>query len=81
MKSTESNFDIYTMEDIYQSSTHCSKINLECALKCNNFSGKHANGYMFETNCSSIEQRYKKLGYGLQKKVGKNNHTFPMCDK
>ena len=35
---------------------------------------------MFETNCSSIEHRYKKLGDGYNRKRGKNKYTCPMFD-
>ena len=38
------------------------------------------NGLIFETNWSSIEQRFKKLGYGLLSKIGKIEHTFPIFD-
>ena len=77
----ESNCDIYTMDYISQSPIHCSKVNIKCVLKCTNFSGKQANGYIFETNCSSIENQYKKLGDGFNKKGGKNKYTCPMFDK
>ena len=53
---------------ISQSLIHCSKENLKCVLKCTKFPGKQPNGYMFKTNCSSIEHRYKKLGDGFNKK-------------
>ena len=59
------------MDYIYQSSSHCSKGNLECVLKCTKFTGKQANGYMVETNCSSIEHIYKKLGDDFNKKGGR----------
>ena len=36
---------------------------------------------MFETNCSSIEHRYNKLGDGFNKKRGENKHTCPMFNK
>ena len=54
---------------IYQSPIDCSKGNLKCVLKCTKLPGKQANGYMFDTNGSSIEQRYKKLGYGFKEGV------------
>ena len=38
--------------------------NHEYILKCTKFTGKQANGYMFETNCSSIKQQYNKFGDG-----------------
>ena len=40
------------MDYISKSPTHGSKENLECVLKCTKFTGKHANGYMFETKFS-----------------------------
>ena len=69
------------MDYISQTPTHCSKGNLKCVIKCTKFPGKQANGYMFETNCSSIEIQYKKLCDGFNKKSGKNKRTFPMSDK
>ena len=53
---------------ISQSPTHISKINIECVLKCTKFPGEQVNGYMFETNCSSIKHQYRKVGYGFNKK-------------
>ena len=41
---------------------------------------KQANGYIFETNWSSIEHQYKKLGDGFNKKMRNNKHTCPMFD-
>ena len=61
------------MDYISQSPTHCSKSNIECVLKCTKFSGKQVNGYMFDTNCSSIKQQYMKLGDGFPKKGGRIN--------
>ena len=61
-KIKESKYDIYTMDYISQSPIHCSKGNLKCVLKGTKFPVKQANGYMFKTNCSSIEHQYKKLG-------------------
>ena len=43
-------------------------------------SSKKTNGLIFETNCSSIEQRFKKLGDDLLSKIGKNKHTLPIFD-
>ena len=43
-------------------------------------SSKTINGLIFKTNCSSIEQRFKKLGDGLLSKIGKNKHKFPIFD-
>ena len=58
------------MDYISQSRIHCSKENIKCVLKCTKFPGKQANCYMFKTNYSSIELRYKKLGDGFNKKKG-----------
>ena len=35
---------------------------------------------MFETNCSSVEHQYKKLGDSFNKKRGKNKYTCPIFD-
>ena len=43
-------------------------------------SWKKNNGLIFKINCSSIEHRFKKLGDGLLKKIGKNKHKFPIFD-
>ena len=43
-------------------------------------STKKINCLIFKTNCSSIEQRFKKLGDGLLKQIGKNKHKFPIFD-
>ena len=66
------------MDYISQSPIHCSKVNIECVLKFTKFPGKQANGYIFKTNCSSIEHRYKKVGNGFNKKRGNNKYTRPM---
>ena len=58
------------MEYISQSLTHCSKGNLQCVLQCTEFCNKQNNGLIFQKNCSSIRQRYMKLGDGLQRKRG-----------
>ena len=76
----ESTCDIYTMDYISQSPTHCSKYNLQCVLQCTKFTHKQNNGLIFQKNWSSIKQRYMKLGDGLQKKRSKNNLTCPMFD-
>ena len=68
------------MDYISQSPTHCSKGNIQCVLQCTKFHHKKSNGLIFETNCSSIKQRFMKLEYGLQRKRGKNKHTCPMFD-
>ena len=51
------------MDYISQSPTYCPKGNLESVLQCTKFPQKQVNGYMVKTNCSSIKQRYIKLGY------------------
>ena len=76
----ESTCDLYTMDYISQSPTHCSKGNLQCVLQCTKFPDKQNNGLIFQTNCSSIKQQYMKLGDSLQKQMGKNKHTCPMFD-
>ena len=50
-----------------------------CSSVHQSSSGKN-DGLIFETNCSSIEQRFKKLGDDLLSKIGKNKHTFPIFD-
>ena len=72
--------DLCTMDYISQSSTHCSKGNLECVIQCTKFHQIQNNGLIFATNCSSIKHRFMKLGYGLLWKSGKNNHTCPIFD-
>ena len=76
----ESKCDLYTMDYISQSPIHFSKVNLKCVIKCTEFPGKQDNGYMFKTNCLSIEHLYKKVGDGFNRKGGKNKYTFPMFD-
>ena len=72
--------DLYTMDYISQFLTNFSKINLECVQQCTKFHQKQTNGLIFETNCSSIKQRFLKLGYGFLRKRGKNKHTYPIFD-
>ena len=72
--------DICTMEYISQMFTHSSKGNLECVHQCITIHWNKTNGLIFETNCSSIDQIFKKLGDGLLSKIGKNKHTFPIFD-
>ena len=67
------------MDYISQSLTHFSKGNIECVLKCTKLLQKQAHGYMFQTNCSSIKQRYMTLGYFFKKR-GNNKHTCPIFD-
>ena len=64
----ESTCDIYTMDYISQSPTHCSKGNLQCVLQCTKFPDNQNNGLIFQKKCSSIKQGYMKLGDGLRKK-------------
>ena len=72
--------DLYYMDYISQISTHCSKSNLECVHQCIKIHQTKINGLIFKTNCSSIEQRFKKLGDGLLSTTGKNKPTFPIFD-
>ena len=72
--------DLYTMDYIPQMLTHCSKGNLECFHQRIKIHRTKTNGLIFETNCSSIEQIFKKLGDGLPSKNGKNKHTWPIFD-
>ena len=81
INSKESKCDINTLHYIPQSPIHCSKGNLKCILKCTKYLGKQANSYMFETNFSSIEHQYKKLGDAFNKKRGKNKYTCSMFNK
>ena len=74
----ESKCDLYTMDYISQAPIHCSKGKLEYVLKCSTYIGNQANGYMFETNSSSIEHHYKKLGDGCNKK-GERISTQGLC--
>ena len=48
----ESTCDLYTMDYIYQSPTHCAKGNLQCVIQCTKFPDKKTNGYIFQKNCS-----------------------------
>ena len=68
------------MDYISQILTHSSKGNLECVQQCIKIHQKETNGLIFETICSSIRQRFKKLGDGLLSKMGKNKHTCPIFD-
>ena len=73
-------YDLYIMDYISQSLTHCSKSNLQRFLQCTKFPDKQNNGLISQKNCSSIKQRYMKIGDGLQRKRGKNKHKCPMFD-
>ena len=64
--------DLYTMDYITQMLTYCSKGNLDCVHQCTKFHQKQTNGLIFDTNCSSIRQRFVKLGDGLLRKRGNN---------
>ena len=64
--------DLYTMDYISQMPNNCSKGNIECVHQCIKISQKETNGLIFETNFSSIRQRFKKLGDILLSKRGKN---------
>ena len=68
------------MDYISQSPIHFSKGNIKYVLKLTKFPGKQAHGYMFETNCLSIEHRYKKFCDDFNKKRGKNKYTCPIFD-
>ena len=65
--------DLYTMDYISQMSNHCSKGNLKCVHQCINLHQKQINCLIFKTNCSSIEEIFKKLGDGIQKKLEKRS--------
>ena len=56
------------------------KDNLECVHQCIKIHQKETNGLIFETNCSSIKQRFKKLWDDLLSKREKNKHTCPIFD-
>ena len=76
----ESWCDLYTMDYISQSLTHCSKVDLECVQQCTKFHQLQTNGLIFETNCSPIKHIFMKLGDGLPRKRGINKHTCPIFD-
>ena len=65
---------------ISQMSYHCSKVNLKCVHQCINLRQKEINCLIFKTNCSSIEERFKKLGDGMQNKIGNNKHKSPIFE-
>ena len=72
---------IYTLWTTYQKfSPIVQKVILIVFISASKFIKKQTNGLIFETNCSSIRQRFKKLGDGLLSKRGKNNHTCPIFD-
>ena len=72
--------DLYTMDYISQMSYHCSKGNLKCVHQCINLHQKEINCLIFKTNCSSIEERFKKLGDGMKRKIGKYKHKLSRFD-
>ena len=74
----ESKCGIYNMDYISQSPIHCSKVNIERVIKCTKFPGRQANGFMLDTNCSSIEYQYNKLGDSFNNKKRKNKYTCSM---
>ena len=51
----------------------CSKVLLKCVINCTNFTEKECNGYIFETNCSSLGQK-KNLVFFLTKKEEETFH-------
>ena len=63
--------DLYSMDYMSHMSTHCSKGNFECVHQCIKIHQKQTKCLIFKTNCSSIEERFKKLGDGLLKKTEK----------
>ena len=52
----ESGCDLYTMDYISKSPTHCSKGNLECVLQCNNFHQIQNNGLIFEKTALQLNR-------------------------
>ena len=71
---------IYTLWTTYSKcSPIVQKVILNVFISASKFIKKN-NGLIFETNCSSVEQRFKKLGDGLLSKIEKNNHTCPIFD-
>ena len=67
------------MENISMSPFHCSEDLLNCCIESSNIPEKCI-GYMFNTNCSVIEQHYKKLVTYCNKAKEKKNYTFPNLD-
>ena len=53
-------WDIYSMEYISESPNHCSKGVLLCVQNCTNIHRNKGIGYMFETNCSSLNQKFRE---------------------
>ena len=53
---------------------------VQCVLQFTKFPGIQNSCLIFQKNCSSIKQRYMKIGDFLQRKRGKNKHTCPMFD-
>ena len=52
----------------------CSKVLLKCVINCTNFTEKECNGYIFETNCSSLGQ--KKTWFFFKQKKKKKHFTL-----
>ena len=52
---------IYTLRTTYPNHPLISKDNIECVLQCNKSPKKKNDGYILQTNCSSIKQQYMKL--------------------
>ena len=72
--------DIYYMNYISQSFIHSSKFLLNCVIKSTNIPEKKVFIYIFDDNCSSLEQRYKTLVTWFNKPKGKKKFTFPVFD-
>ena len=71
---------IYTLWTTYPKwSPIVLKVILNVFISASKYVGEK-NGIISKTNCSSIEQRFKKLGDGLLSKIGNNKHTFPLFD-
>ena len=73
----ESTCDLYTMDYIPQSPTHCSKGNIECVLKCTKFPGKQANGYMFKKTSNQLNTNIRNLVNSF----GKSNFLVLLGDQ
>ena len=53
--------DLYSMEYISESPNHFSKGVLQCVQNCNNIPRHKGVGFMFETNCSSLHHKFRKI--------------------
>ena len=67
------------MEYISESPKHCSKGVLQCVQNCTNLPRNRGIGYMFETNCSSLHQLFRKKLIVITNKRG-GKLTFPIFD-